>query len=175
MERNKVVVVDVNDKPLGEMDKLAAHVEGRLHRAFSVFIFNSKMELLLQQRAMQKYHGAGLWTNTCCSHPQINEDVKASAEERLNFEMGLDCHLEFLYSFIYRAEVENNLIENELDYVFVGFTDNLPEINLAEAKAYKWMLVNDILDDFVNNPETYTYWFKMALPKVLANLNATKS
>jgi len=122
MERNNVVLVDENDNAIGEMEKLTAHKQGQLHRAFSVFIFNDKGELLLQQRASHKYHGAGLWTNTCCSHPQSGEDVGSSAQERLNYEMGLKCDLKFVDSFIYNEQVENNLIEHELNYVFIGYS-----------------------------------------------------
>lgn len=170
MERNKVILVDDNDVALGEMEKLEAHKQGHLHRAFSVFIFNDKGKLLLQQRANHKYHGAGLWTNTCCSHPQWDEDVLLSAAERLAYEMGLKCDLEFSHSFIYKIEVENNLIENEYDYVCIGYSDEEPKINKDEVQDYKWMDLNDILADISQNPENYTYWFKVALPMVMHNL-----
>ncbi|WP_410220709.1 isopentenyl-diphosphate Delta-isomerase [Pedobacter sp.] len=170
MERNKVILVNENDQVLGEMNKLEAHQKGLLHRAFSVFIFNSKGELLLQQRAAHKYHGAKLWTNTCCSHPQLNEDMRMGAEERLKYEMGLKCNLKFLYSFIYKAEVENNLIENEYDHVFIGLSDDEPTINKEEVQDYKWMNLNKVLEDINLNPEVYTYWFKAALPKVISNI-----
>lgn len=163
-ERNEVVLVDEFDNDLGVMEKLAAHIEGKLHRAFSVFIFNDKGELLLQQRAREKYHGGGLWTNTCCSHPQLNEDVKESALERLYFEMGIQCDLEFEYQFIYKAEVENNLVEHELDYVYIGYSNAIPKFNPAEVQQYKWETVPYILKDIERNPNLYTAWFKMALP-----------
>lgn len=163
-ERNEVVLVDEFDNDLGVMEKLAAHIEGKLHRAFSVFIFNDKGELLLQQRAREKYHGGGLWTNTCCSHPQLNEDVKESALERLYFEMGIQCDLEFEYQFIYKAEVENNLVEHELDYVYIGYSNAIPKFNPAEVQQYKWETVPHILKDIERNPNLYTAWFKMALP-----------
>lgn len=169
-ERNKVILVDENDQTLGEMNKLEAHEKGLLHRAFSVFIFNSNKELLLQQRASHKYHGAQLWTNTCCSHPQLNEDIQMSAESRLKYEMGLQCKLRFLYSFIYKTEVENSLIENEYDHVFIGFSDDEPNINKDEVKDYKWVGLNKILEDINLNPEIYTYWFSAALPKVIAHI-----
>lgn len=163
-ERNEVVLVDESDNDIGVMEKIAAHVEGKLHRAFSVFIFNDKGELLLQQRALEKYHGAGLWTNTCCSHPQLNEDVKESALERLRFEMGIECEIGFEYQFIYKAQVENNLIEHELDYVFIGYSNTDPTINPNEVLQYKWETVPHILLDIARNPNHYTAWFKMALP-----------
>ncbi len=170
MDRNKVLVVNEKDEPLFEMDKMEAHEKGVLHRAFSIFIFNSKNEILIHQRAGDKYHGAYLWTNACCSHPQLNEDVKNSAIQRLQFEMGLQCSIHFLFSFIYKTVVENNLIEHEYDYVFIGYSDKDPEPNPTEVKAYKWLSINDLKIDIVNQPQLYTYWFKMALPKVLEKL-----
>lgn len=169
--RDKVVLVDKEDNTLGEMDKLKAHQQGRLHRAFSVFIFNSKGEILLQQRATNKYHGANLWTNACCSHPQLNDDIKDSAIERLNFEMGMDCNLEKAFSFTYKITVENNLMEHEFDHVFVGLSNQNPKINIDEVMDYKWLDLNTLRNDIENNPLTYTYWFKMALPKILEFYN----
>lgn len=170
MERNKVILVDENDSVLGEMDKIEAHKQGHLHRAFSVFIFNNKGELLLQQRAEQKYHGAGLWTNTCCSHPQPGEDVLTSAEERLNHEMGLQSTLKFSHAFVYKSEVENNLIEHEYDHVFTGYIAGEPNINKDEVQDYNWMSLSEILEDIKNSPEIYTSWFKIALPQVIIDM-----
>lgn len=164
MERNKVILVDIKDNVIKEMDKLEAHIIGELHRAFSIFIFNDKEELLLQQRATNKYHGAGLWTNTCCSHAQLGEDVKISALERLNYEMGIECDLKLVYSFIYNEQVENNLIEHELDYVFIGYSNQTPILNKDETQNYCWMNVEAILSDINNNPSDYTVWFKKAFP-----------
>ncbi len=171
MERNTVVLVDENDNPIAEMDKLAAHEKGYLHRAFSIFIFNNNGELLLQQRANHKYHGAGLWTNTCCSHPQWEEDVKSSAIQRLNYEMGMQCDIKWVYSFIYNERVENNLIEHELDYVFVGYSEESPVLNRDEVQDYKWMEVKKILSDIEHNPTHYTIWFKYAFPELLSKIN----
>ncbi|GAA4146058.1 isopentenyl-diphosphate Delta-isomerase [Sphingobacterium kyonggiense] len=170
MERNKVVLVDRKDNAIGEMEKLLAHQQGELHRAFSVFIFNDKGELLLQQRAANKYHGGGLWTNTCCSHPQWGEDVDSSALERLNYEMGLKSNLELVYSFIYYTTVENNLTEHELDHVFVGYSDQNPLPNDDEVQDYKWMNPTEILSDINENPSLYTVWFKQALPELLSKI-----
>lgn len=170
MDRNKVVLVDENDKPIGEMEKLMAHEQGRLHRAFSVFIFNTKGELLLQQRANHKYHGADLWANTCCSHPQWGEDVLVSATERLNHEMGMDCDLKWVYSFLYHAQVENNLIEHELDHVFIGYSEHDPVINEDEVQDYKWVTIDELLADMKNHPSHYTVWFKQALPELLSEI-----
>lgn len=170
MNRNKVVLVNENGKAIGEMDKLEAHHKGMLHRAFSVFVFNDKGELLLQQRAKHKYHGAELWTNTCCSHPQLGEDILLGAEDRLKYEMGLQCNLELSHFFVYRTEVENNMIENEFDYVFIGYSNENPIINKDEVQDYKWMELNKVLEDINQNPKIYTYWFKVALNKVIVNI-----
>lgn len=171
MDRNNVVLVDKNDNAIGVMEKLVAHEQGELHRAFSVFIFNDSGELLLQQRAKHKYHGAGLWTNTCCSHPQWGEDVDSSAVERLYYEMGIKCNLRFIYSFIYYAPVENNLTEHELDYVFIGYSNQHPIVNRDEVQDYKWLSPDKILSDIKENPSHYTVWFKQAFPELLSIIN----
>lgn len=171
MNRNNVVLVDTLDNPLGIMEKILAHEQGKLHRAFSVFVFNEEGSLLLQQRADIKYHGAGLWTNTCCSHPQWGEDVRESAVERLYFEMGLMCSLDFVYSFIYHADVENNLTEHELDYVFTGYSNEKPVLNTNEVKDFKWMDIDDILIDLEVNPTDYSVWFRKALPELLLKIH----
>lgn len=168
MQRDKVVLVDVYDHSIGELEKLEAHRQGMLHRAFSVFVLNDRRELLLQQRADHKYHGGGLWTNTCCSHPQWAENVGEAARRRLLYEMGMECDLKFSHSFIYRAEVENDLVEHEFDHVFVGYSNTDPVINPLEVKDYKWAPLEQIISDFVEFPELYTYWFKMALPGVIS-------
>lgn len=170
MERNKVVLVDIEDNAIGEMEKLLAHQQGELHRAFSVFIFNDEGALLLQKRAAHKYHGGGLWTNTCCSHPQWSEDITISAVERLDYEMGIKCDLKLIYSFIYNEPVENNLIEHELDYVFIGQTNQNPVLNKDEASDYKWMKTTEILSDINENPSHYTVWFKQAFPELLSKI-----
>lgn len=170
MERNNVVLVDENDNAIGIMEKLVAHEQGQLHRAFSVFVFNDKGELLLQQRASHKYHGAGLWTNTCCSHPQWGEDISSSAIERLNYEMGLKCSLKLVYSFIYNEQVENNLTEHELDYVFIGYSNQNPVLNKNEVQDYKWVNTEKILLDIKAHPSHYTVWFKQAFPELLSKM-----
>ena len=172
MERNKVVLVDRKDNAIGEMEKLLAHQQGELHRAFSVFIFNDKGELLLQQRAANKYHGGGLWTNTCCSHPQLGEDIRMSAIERLHYEMGLKGDLKLVYSFIYKEPVENNLIEHELDYVFVGQTNQNPVLNKDEVQSYKWISPDEVLSDINEHPSRYTVWFKRTFPELMLELTS---
>jgi len=175
MDRNSVVLVDINDNPIGVTDKLSAHQQGLLHRAFSIFIFNDRQEMLLQQRAEGKYHGAGLWTNTCCSHPQWDEDIRESALERLAYEMGLSCDIQMLFSFIYDTPVENQLIEHEYDHVFWGFTNAQPLPNPAEVMDYKWMEPNAIAVDIEANPQKYTYWFRSAFPAVMRKLVETSA
>lgn len=170
MERNKVVLVDELDHALGEMDKMEAHINGSLHRAFSVFLFNSKGQMLIHQRALQKYHGGGLWTNACCSHPQWDEDIQKSAEQRLQFEMGIKCQLKKVFSFVYHTKVENDLIEHEYDHVLVGYSDAKPILNTDEVRDYKWMDSLELLRKIVEQPDIFTYWFRMALPRVLARL-----
>ena len=133
-ENDFVVLVDENDNELGVMKKMLAHEKGVLHRAFSVFIFNSKGELLLQQRANHKYHSAGLWTNTCCSHPRPNETIKDAAHRRLFEEMGMVCDLKIIDNFIYKANFDNGLIEHEFDYIIKGFSDAVPAINKDEVE-----------------------------------------
>lgn len=159
-ERNHVVLVDTQNKELGTMDKYKAHTEGVLHRAFSIFIFNDKGELLLQQRAANKYHGANLWTNTCCSHQQINENTLDAAKDRLAFEMRMETALEEIFSFIYHAKVENNLIEHELDSVLFGVTNQHPIPNSEEVQAYKWIGIEELEEWMEKHPEQFTYWFK---------------
>ncbi len=156
-----VVLVDEQDKELGTMEKMQAHLEGKLHRAVSVFIFNSKHELLLQKRADGKYHSAGLWTNTCCSHPYNNEKPEVAAHRRLQEEMGLTCELKFAFTFIYKAQLDHNLIEHELDYVYIGVTDNLPKKNPAEVADWKYISVNELDVDIKQHPNKYTEWFKI--------------
>lgn len=166
MDKEFVVLVDEYDNDIGVMEKLEAHHKGLLHRAFSIFIFNDKKELLLQQRAVSKYHSGGLWTNTCCSHPRPNETIKDAANRRLFEEMGMTCDLVVKNSFIYKSPFENGLTEHELDYVLIGYSNQNPNINEQEVEHYKWMTISDIKTDIYHNPSHYTSWFKIALEKV---------
>ncbi len=161
-----VILVDENDCEQGVMEKQQAHIEGKLHRAFSIFIFNDKNELLLQQRAISKYHSAGLWTNTCCSHPRPNETIKDAANRRLVEEMGMSCELTIKTSFLYKSEFENGLTEHEFDYVLIGHSSNNPTINLDEVESYKWQNLNDLKSDIKNKPAQFTTWFKIAIEKL---------
>ena len=159
---DSVILVDEKDNQVGLMPKLEAHQKGLLHRAFSVFIFNSDYKLLLQKRASSKYHSGGLWTNTCCSHPRDGEDVIDAANRRLNEEMGIKTSLRKVFDFIYTAELDNNLIENEFDHVFYGVYDIDPIINKEEAEDFKWVDMKTLKNDIENNKDQYTVWFKIA-------------
>lgn len=175
----QVILVDGNDVQLGTMEKLEAHRQGILHRAFSIFVFNDKNELLLQQRAFGKYHSPGLWTNSCCSHPRPGERLEIAARRRLMEEMGISCDLNNSFSFIYKAEVGNNLIEHEYDHVFIGRYNGEPVINKNEVNDWKYLSLDSVRDEINNFPEKFTIWFKSAFEKVALsilsdNKNGTK-
>ena len=156
-----VILVDENDNPVGTMPKMEAHEKAMLHRAFSVFILNANDEVLLQQRANDKYHSAGLWTNTCCSHPHPGEDTLGAARRRLKEEMGMEADLQFVFKFMYKAPFDNLLSEHEIDHVFIGKTDQLPVINPEEVASYKYMKPEEIKLDMEQNPQSYTVWFRI--------------
>ena len=171
----KVILVDENDKEIGTEEKIKAHQEGKLHRAFSIFVFNSRNELLLQKRARTKYHSGGLWTNTCCSHPRPGEVLKEAVHRRLKEEMGFDCQLEEVFSFIYQTKFGNDLFEHEYDHVFLGRFDGQPVLNPQEAEDWQWIGLEELERDIKENPEKYTYWFKIALPKLVSYLKIKDS
>jgi isopentenyl-diphosphate delta-isomerase len=158
-----VILVDENDKPIGTMEKMEAHRKGRLHRAFSVVIYNANGEMLLQKRAGNKYHSPGLWTNTCCSHPQPGEKTEDAAQRRLNEEMGINLRPEFSHIFLYRTPLEPDLIEHELDHVFIGRFNGEPVINQDEVADWKYADLEWLRADVLKNPEHYTYWFRLML------------
>ena len=162
-----VVLVDENDHEIGTMEKQAAHIEPHLHRAFSIFIFNSKGELLLQRRALSKYHSPGLWTNTCCSHPRAGETLEEATSRRLMEEMGMACPMNQVYTFIYKAPVGEGLTEHEFDHVFIGQSDDTPIINHEEVESWKYMTVADLKDGIQLHPEQYTEWFKITFEEML--------
>ena len=162
MSEEKVILVDKNDNQVGLMPKLEAHEKGVLHRAFSIFIFNSNYELLLQKRASSKYHSGGLWTNTCCSHPREGEDILDAANRRLDEEMGIKTSLRKVYDFIYKAELDNQLTEHEFDHVFYGVFDKDPILNKDEAEDFKWVDMETLNNDIIKNEDNYTVWFKIA-------------
>lgn len=167
MHRNQVIVVNTEDEALGSMDKIEAHIKGILHRAFSVFVFNDRGEMLIQRRAPEKYHGGGLWSNTCCSHPQPGEVLEDAAFAQLQYEMGMQCTLEKLFSFEYRAAVENDLIEHELDHVFLGYTNIDPQPNPKEVQDWQWITVAELSVRINERPEEFTVWFKTILPEII--------
>ncbi|MDP3057119.1 MAG: isopentenyl-diphosphate Delta-isomerase [bacterium] len=161
----KIILVDKNDKEIGLGEKLKVHQEGKLHRAFSIFIFNSKGELMLQQRARSKYHSGGLWTNTCCSHPGSGERFEEAVHRRLQEEMGFDCEMKEIFSFIYKAKLDHGLWEHEFDHVFIGRFDGEPRINPEEADDWKWINFDELKKDISENSGNYTVWFKIAVDK----------
>lgn len=171
VEKENVVLITEQDEPIGLMEKQEAHVAGVLHRAFSVFIFNDKGELLIQQRAFEKYHTPGKWTNTCCSHPREGETYEEGASRRLQEEMGFTCPIEYQFNFIYKADVGQGLTEHELDHVFKGVYNEEPVINPEEVAAYKWIDFDELQQDIQNNPEQYTPWFRIILKEYLAHLS----
>ena len=166
MQTENVILVDERDQAIGTMEKMEAHRRGLLHRAISVFIFDSQGRLLLQQRAAHKYHSAGLWTNTCCSHPAPGEEALVAAHRRLKEEMGMDVPLTFVFTFLYRAPFDNGLVEHELDHVFIGYSDETPVINPDEAATYRWSNLTEIETAVQANPEAYTAWFKLIYSRV---------
>ena len=165
MVEDKVILVDSNDNQIGLMPKLEAHKKGVLHRAFSVFIFNNDGELMLQRRALTKYHSPGLWTNTCCSHQRDGETNIISGKRRLNEEMGFDTELFEKTSFIYKAKFDNGLTEHEFDHVLVGSYNHSPIINPNEVDSWKWMSMENVKKDIKDHPENYTAWFKIIFEK----------
>ena len=165
MSIEKVVLVNEKDEVVGSMEKIEAHEKALLHRAFSVFVINKNNELMLQRRALGKYHSPGLWTNTCCSHPRVNETYENGAHRRLVEEMGFDCDLKDLFSFIYKAPFDNGLTEHELDHVFVGYCETEPVINTDEVDSWKWIAMDELKKDIKDNPDNYTVWFKIIFEK----------
>lgn len=170
-----VVLVNSNDEPIGLMPKLEVHQKGLLHRAFSIFIVNANGEIMMQQRVLNKYHSGGLWTNTCCSHPGIDEPIQEAANRRLKEEMNISCDLMFVSKFIYKAEFGNGLIEHEYDHVFFGYSDDIPVINKSEASDWKWMNIDELKEDLNINPSSYTVWLKPALEQLVRYLLAKKT
>lgn len=165
MQEENVILVNEKDEQIGLMPKMEAHQKGVLHRAFSVFIFNKKDELMLQQRAHSKYHSPGLWTNTCCSHQREGESNIQAGKRRLQEEMGFITDLKDTISFIYKAPFDNGLTEYEFDHILVGKYDEDPILNPEEAAAFKWMNLEDVKKDMEVNPQLYTAWFKIIFDK----------
>lgn len=169
---DEVILVDENDIEMGTMEKIEAHEKALLHRAFSVFIFNSKGEMLLQKRADEKYHSPGLWTNACCSHPRPGENTLAAAERRLLEELGFTTKLREIFSFTYKAVFDNGLTEHEFDHVYFGFHEDEVKPNPKEVSDYCFKTIGEITNEINQKPDNYTVWFKIALPKVNDHLAA---
>ncbi|MFN3404162.1 MAG: isopentenyl-diphosphate Delta-isomerase [Cytophagaceae bacterium] len=169
MQEN-VILVNPKDEEIGIMEKLEAHRKGLLHRAFSVFIFNSRGEFLLQKRAESKYHSPGLWTNTCCSHPKPGEDILKAANRRLWEEMGLKTNLEHKFSFVYKTTFENGLTEHEFDHVFFGYTEVTPQPNVTEVGDWRFCSANNLKIELQESPSGFTEWFKICFERVLVHL-----
>jgi len=161
MTEEKVILVNENDEQIGLMPKMEAHEKAVLHRAFSVFILNSNNEIMLQQRAAQKYHSPLLWTNTTCSHQREGESNIQAGTRRLREEMGFETELKELFSFIYKAPFDNGLTEHELDHVMIGYYNDAPNINREEAESWKWMSIDAVKEDMQSHPEAYTVWFRI--------------
>ena len=174
MKKENVVLVDRNDNPMGLMPKLEAHEKGVLHRAFSVFILNQKSQLMLQRRALDKYHSPGLWTNTCCSHPRESESNIEAGVRRLKEEMGFTTPLKPMFSFIYKSKFDNGLIEHEFDHVLLGYYDKQPFINTIEVSEWKWMSLDKIILEIKNKPEDFTVWFKIIFERFYNHLYKIK-
>ncbi|MCD6066083.1 MAG: isopentenyl-diphosphate delta-isomerase [Bacteroidetes bacterium] len=169
----QVILVNEQDKELGTMEKMQAHLEGKLHRAFSVFIFDTAGRLLLQKRALDKYHSAGLWTNTCCSHPRPGETTADAALRRLEEEMGMRCELKHIFSFVYKAGMENGLTEHEYDHIFFGSYSESPSINREEVSEWKYESLAAIAENMKAHPDQYTVWFKLVFERILEQRSNT--
>lgn len=171
----EVILVDANDHAIGTMEKMEAHEKGLLHRAFSILLINEKGEMLLQQRALEKYHSPGLWTNACCSHPRPNESNLDAAYRRLQEELGMSVDLKEIFHFTYRAEFDHGLIEHEIDHVFLGLTNENPKINLTEVLSYKWINLYELQQDMIAHPDKYTAWFNLLMVDYYSSIeNALK-
>ncbi|WP_053991774.1 isopentenyl-diphosphate Delta-isomerase [Mangrovimonas sp. TPBH4] len=174
MIEEQVILVNENDEQIGTMAKMEAHEKALLHRAFSVFVFNENNELMVQQRALHKYHSPGLWTNTCCSHQRVGETNIQAGKRRLKEEMGFVTDLEDTISFIYKAPFDNGLTEHEYDHILVGHFNGEPQINPDEVAAWKWMGLEEVKADMLVHPEQYTAWFKIIFEKFYEHINISK-
>ena len=174
MSEPLVVHVNAQDQVLGFYPKMMVHEKAMLHRAVSVLIFNSKGDWLLQKRTKSKYHSGGLWTNTCCSHPYPNEDVKIAAERRLVEEMGMHVELQKAFDFVYKKELNKGLTEHEFDHVFIGYSDESPNLNTNEAEDWRYLTSEDLILSMKNEPESYTEWFKILFPIAIQKVKRLK-
>lgn len=167
LAENRVILVDDRDEQIGVEDKRIAHTEGKLHRAFSILVFNSKGELLVQQRAYDKHHSGGLWSNTCCGHPKPAETLRQATERRLHEEMGFYCPLSELFSFVYRADVGNGSVEHEYDHVFFGDFDGKPNLNSSEVIDSQWIRLDDLRWSIQAKPDRFTAWLVLIMNRLM--------
>ena len=167
----KVVLVDKFDNEVGTMDKIEAHLKGLLHRAVSVFIFNSRGEMLIQKRALEKYHSPGIWSNAACTHPRLKEEPILAAKRRLKEEMGIITEIEFSFVFTYKADLDQNLIEHELDHVFIGYSDEKPNYNPNEVCDFKYISKIELEIELEKNSSSYSAWFKLCYEKAYLSQN----
>jgi isopentenyl-diphosphate Delta-isomerase len=171
----QVILVDHEDREIGLEEKMNAHQNGGiLHRAFSIFVFNSKGQTMLQQRAKAKYHGGGLWSNTVCSHPRKGESVLDASHRRLREELGFDCEMEEVFAFEYEAQMDKELTEHEYDHVVFGRYDKDPKPNPQEVQAVKWVSLKDLKKDMAKNPKSYTPWLKISMDDIIAHYKSSK-
>lgn len=164
---DRVILVDESDQEIGSEEKLKAHRQGQLHRAFSIFVFNPQGQILLQKRSTKKYHSDGLWSNTCCSHPRPGEPFEQEVRRKLIQEMGFECELQRIFSFTYKVEFQNDLIEHEIDHVFIGRYAGDPTPNPDEVDGWQWMDLEVLLNDVKTNPQAYSYWLRICIDQVL--------
>lgn len=170
----QIILVDENDKELGVGEKIEVHKQGKLHRAFSVFVLNSRGQMLLQKRARSKYHSGGLWSNACCGHPRPEEDLEKAAHRRLKEEMGFGCEMDKVFSFIYKTPVDNGLTEHEYLHVFIGKFDGEQKPDPGEVEDTRWVGIDELQKDISENPSDYTPWFLLSLPRVVEHLGSKK-
>lgn len=170
----KVILVDKFDNELGLMDKLEAHQKGLLHRAISVFIFNSKDEMLIQKRALEKYHSPGAWSNAACTHPRLNEKPILAAKRRLKEEMGMNAKIDFSFKFTYLAKLDKGLIEHELDHVFIGFSDKIPNFNTDEVCEFRYISKEDLELELKQNSSQFSAWFKLCYKQAFISAKTKK-
>ena len=171
----QVILVDHEDRQIGLEEKLKAHQNGgKLHRAFSIFVFNTKGETMLQQRAQSKYHGGGLWSNTVCSHPRLGETPLDAAHRRLQEEMGFDCDMREVFAFEYEAKMDKGLTEHEYDHVIFGNYDHAPKPNPEEVQAWKWIGLDELKGDIAKNPDSYTPWLRIVMDDIIKHYRQKK-
>jgi isopentenyl-diphosphate delta-isomerase len=175
MKREELILVNEDDEAIGVEEKITAHLNGALHRAFSLFIFNSDGQLLVQKRTSTKYHSKSLWSNTCCGHPRPGESIEAASRRRLSEEMGFDCGVEKVFEFVYRVKLDNGFYEHEYDHVLVGKFDGTPAPNHNEVDDWDWANLKKIRLDMQAHPDNYTYWFRISIDELCRSVKSSKS